>query len=259
MGLFDRLFGRKSEPKADANGSAQSRQRAAPSNPREALEPTLALLGASSVRTEPDDPDECEVRGSISGRPARVKLDERPWLSLEFRAEIGLRIIVLTHNPSKIPKQSDADDPWDDDEVRTFVAKGVYAEGSADNVNKYISHFAALSDTARTQLVEAISTHFAAEIPTIFVAAGDSVSLAGHLDLAEVEAVAAAVLPTLATIVDEIEQLPDPMAAMTQTAAVASGKAASQPAATQRKCAYCRSRYVATWDLNCPNCGAPPR
>ena len=271
MGFFDWLFGRRTQGGAGVEGDtsdasarpARPARPASPSSPRatdpeSALQPLTALLGASRVLSNPDDPTECEVRGAKDGRPARVKLDDRPFLECELKANVGARVIVLCRDPNKVPKRGDAEDPWDDGDVRTFVAKGIYAEGDREQVEGFLRTLDGLSPSARGALLGAMEGCFAGSPIALFVAAGDEVGISGMVSYEGAARDAELCLSALVPIAAEIESLPDPVQAMIDGAGAGSPPGIPSNLAVA-SCAYCGSRFVTAWGFNCPNCGAPHR
>lgn len=269
MGFFDWLFGRRTQDGAagaegdTSESSARPARPATPASPRatdpeSALQPLTAILGASRVLPNPDDPSECEVRGAKDGRPARVKLDDRPFLECEVKANVGARVIVLCRDPTKVPKRGDAEDPWDDGDVRTFVAKGIYAEGDREQVEGFLRTLDGLSSSARGGLLGAMEGCFPGSPIALFVAAGDEVGLSGMVSYVGAAQDAELCLSALVPLAAEIEALPDPIQAMID--GVGAGSPAGAPSnLAVASCEYCGSRFVTAWGFNCPNCGAPHR
>ncbi len=267
MGFLDWLFGRRGEDVevgggAEARGESQAStgERGQPRlDPRSALEPLMTVLGASGVLQNPDDDSEFEVRGRVGTRPARVKLDDRPYLECELKGELGARVLVICRDPTKVPKEGDAADPWDDGDVRTFVGKGIYVEGDREQVDGFLRLLHGLSEGARGGLMSAMETCFPASPLAIFVAAGDEIGLSGVVTYEDAARDAEVGLNALASIVDELERLPDPVEAMMAAAMGGGAHATSSPNPAVVDCAYCGSRFVTSWGFSCPNCGAPHR
>ncbi|MEZ4385407.1 MAG: hypothetical protein R3A79_29030 [Nannocystaceae bacterium] len=275
MGLFRWIFGRKGAGQGEGAGAGAGAgagedaglgSGAAPRvptlppgsvvvGPRSALLPLVPLLGAREVRRNPDDDGEFEVRGAVAGRPARVVLDDRPWMSIELKGSFGARMLVLCRDPSKVPKHGEADDPWDDGEVRAFVARGIYVEGAREHVDSSLRILAALAEETRVGLLRALGRLFRDAPVALFCAAGEQLSLAGGAVYVDAAAEAEEALAVLVEVAAQIEATPDPVQAIIAAAQAGIATAAPQVAS----CDYCGSRYAVAWEYACPNCGAPYR
>ena len=73
-------------------------------------------------------------------------------------AKSMLSKINLEWDPEQIPKKKDTDEDWGDEDqkIRVFVAKGIFAEGDEYDVNETLSSFSALSDEVEEKLLDII-------------------------------------------------------------------------------------------------------
>ena len=163
MVLFDKLFGAKKDPvPADSTGV----EAAAPQPPDwarrlkgywdmedeerwplcEALLNDIAPhLENGKIKKLPDD-DEIELRARIGGTPVRINFEvDMGWVRPEMKVTNRIGEIELERDHEKIPQERGADDDWaDDDELRVFVAKGIFVEGDESEVDSTLGSLAAL-------------------------------------------------------------------------------------------------------------------
>ena len=211
-------------------------------------------LDSGKIKKFPDD-DRMELRGRIDNLPLRIEIlvfVGMGSIELEMKVENRLGQMFLVRDHDKIPMPRDEADDWaEEDDLRVFVAKGIYVEGMDDEVSEWTSNLQALpmdiSKALLTGMEQVRVKNFIVDRPSI------SVSLqAGNNDLEDpVSSVIAGaelirmLAPSLLT--DDPNLDSDDEGGDEQT---------TEPI-VRAKCPYCTTLFVLGRRHDCPNCGAP--
>ncbi len=196
------------------------------------------------------DDDEVELRARLEGVPMRVNLEyDMGWIRPEFKIENHLGTLRLERDHSKIAKTKDNDDDWaDDDQLRVFVAKGIYVEGYENYVEESLATVKSLPPELLGDLLENIETYRLRG----FTMGPDSLeasSVPGFDELEDPVVHIAGLLRFMHRIaVGVAASGGDP--AGDREAVVTTG------AGGRLLCAYCSTRFLPLATTSCPNCGA---
>jgi hypothetical protein len=277
VGLFDIFKSKKKEESAPQPGAAASPWRSRLANYgdlSDAKQWALCeqLLGDIApafdnpkIKKLPDD-DEIELRARLGDLPVRINFEvDMGWVRPEMKISNRTGELQLERDHENTPMEKDADDDWaDEDELRVFVAKGIFAEGGEEEINQTLSTLGALPEAMRTELltemerlrlsrmyafVDSMSAgfdpnHYEMNDPVrdVIAAAQLMQKLAGTLSQGSAGAGAAAP--------GEFQDVEDGELDMR-------GGGFAPAAAVQRvKCKYCSTLFVLGTTSNCPNCGA---
>ena len=277
MGLFD-IFKSKKKSETTADAPAPAKPAASSWKSRLANYGDLserkqwalceALLGDvapgmdnAKIKKLPDD-DEIELRGRVGNLPVRINLEvDMGWVRPEMKIANRTGELQLERDHEKIPMEKDADDDWaDEDDLRVFVAKGIFTEGGEEEVNQTLSTLGKLPEPLAQELLGEIER---LRMTTVYAFA-DSMSVGfdpNHYDMD-----------------DPVRHITDGVAMMQKLAGALSEGAAAAPgdfqdvedgeldmrgggfapaaAVARVKCKYCSTLFVMGATSNCPNCGA---
>ena len=288
MGFFDRLLGKKTEDTGDDTQPAEP----PPSSPSSAnwarrlkgywemddedrwplceglLSDIAPHLDGAKLKKLPDD-DEIELRARIGGTPVRINFEvDMGWVRPEMKITNRVGTVELERDHEKIPQGRDPDDDWaDEDELRVFVARGIYVEGDESDVDETLGSLGALPPALGQRLLgemerlemsrfHAFSDHMSVGFKPNNYEMADPVQhiLDGVRLMKEMADALATGERDMASepkviirgnvVIDGVQVQP------TQSAHVA-------PAVSRVKCGYCSTLFVLGTASNCPNCGAP--
>ncbi len=283
MGIFDSLFGKKKDgvtegeapPKPAKSGWARRLKGYWDmADPRkwplceELLGDIAPHLDGAKIKKIPDD-DEIELRARIDGTPVRVNMEvDMGWVRPEMKITNRIGEISLERDHEKIPQERDEDDDWaSDDELRVFLAKGIFVEGDDEEVDETLDTLSQLPPELKTKLL--------AEMERLQFM---------HL-YAFSESMNVGLKPNNYEMADPVQHILDVVRLMKELAdALATGERdmASEPRVIIRgnvvidgqqmaptegthtprpservTCGYCSTLFVPAAELRCPNCGAP--
>jgi hypothetical protein len=255
MGFFDFL---RSKREADSEGGwtrklAKYRDLEEDAEKLRLSSALLAEIGPAfdnpKIKPLPDD-DEVELRARVQGMPFRVNIEyDVAWVRPEFKIENRAGNLTLTRDHEKIARSKEQNDDWaDEDELRVFVAKGIFMEGDEDDIDTASATLQVLPATATEALLAGME---ALRISQVCVY-GQTLK---------------ATLPDLPDLDDPIRDISDAVrllhgfgVALGAARAHAGEPAASSPsligASARLLCAYCTTRFLPGITTNCPNCGA---
>ena len=278
MGIFDRLFGRKQAAETSVAEAAASpavpaswKQRFAAAasvdnfdwswgNARahavvhEFLGEARPSFGTpdrpAKIKERPDD-EHIDLRGNYDGAPIRFAV----WMSfgsfwtIEMKVPMSFHALDLERDLEKMPKVGDEEDPFDEDEERrVFVGKGVFFEGSDEDVARKLSVWQALAETDRDAIIEGMGRVDARAL----YYAGESIILNQTPALWELEepiAYMRACGDLMIRLRDAYAEAELPSADLVEPATLATARIS---------CRYCSSLYfLSPGHPRCPNCGAP--
>ncbi len=285
MGLFD-LF-KKKEPAADEAAPAAADRPAASSwaqrlarfgdlEDEDKLALCQQLLGEIAPRFDnakikplPDD-DEIELRGRVDDIPFRVNIEyDMGWVRPEMKITNRTGEIELERDHDKIPKERDDDDDWaDEDELRVFVARGIFVEGDDDEVNETLSTLQQMPpddvEYVLAQIEQRKVTRLYAHVDALHVTLDPNVQ-----DMADPVAEIVANVEWMKFLAQTLAAGQRDMSAEPrvvirgnveidgQPVAPTAGAPAAAAAVHRVKCGYCSTLFVHGANPNCPNCGAP--
>lgn len=209
-------------------------------------------IDKGSIKVNPDDESEVEVRGRINDRPLRIKWsssDEEPDdPEIEAQCSGAVPTIDLERDYDQIPKTKDTDEDWgeEDQEIRVFVAKGIFAEGDEEEVSETLNNFKALPQELADRILETMET-----CPLRFFRAGYN-RLEATYDINFPQ-----MLDPVADVI-QVAELLDEVARLYDSGEVKAATPGAQSVDYKRvTCGYCTTQFVLGTDSNCPNCGAP--
>ena len=260
MGFFDFFRSTKSDDARDASpgksGWAKklANYRGHGLDDEEKLRLCSALLedvgqGFESAKVKPlPDDDEVELRARIDGMAMRVNLEyDVAWVRPELKIENRTGNLTLIRDHEQIAKAKDEGDDWSDgDELRVFVAKGIFVEGDERDINETSATLQALPAAARLALLEGMET---LRVDRVYL----------------YDETLKATLPNLPDLEDPVRNITDSVkflhAFAVALAAGTAGDSASEGApsagpAVRLRCTYCSTRFLPGITTNCPNCGA---
>ena len=284
MGIFDSLFGKKKDEGADQ--AAQPAQPAETNWARrlkgywdmddpakwplceELLGDIAPHLDSGKIKKIPDD-DEIELRGRIGGTPVKINFEvDMGWVRPEMKITNRIGEIQLERDHEKIPQERDEDDDWaSDDELRVFVAKGIFVEGDDEEVDETLDTLSQLPEALRGKLLAEIER---LQFNHLYVYRdGMNVGLKpNNYEMADP-------VQHILDVVSIMKQLADTVAAgdrdmaseprviirgnvMIDGQPVAPTEGVHTPRSFGRAtCKYCSTLFVPGVGSRCPNCGAP--
>ncbi len=295
MGMFDSIFGKKTrgdepadpEPAVTAPTTWRERREQATrhedfewdwGNERahalvhEILQEAAPHFGDAKIKAVPDD-ENIDLRGTFDGAPIRFAV----WMSfgsfwtIQMRCPNRVGELYVERDREKIPKQQDADDPWDEDEERRiFLAKGIFVEGSDGDVADKLDTWSKLPESLRTRILadmERLDVR-------MLVSYTDDITLNQRPGLGELDDPISYMedcARLLAEIKNELakgDRDPSTVPSVQIRGAVEINGVRIEPnvvtgnleAHARLTCQFCSSMYLLTpANNNCPNCGAPPR
>lgn len=209
------------------------------------------LLQNAQVVPKPND-DEIQLRGIYSGYPMRVVCDAFFDLAFDVKAEGGPRNgLCFRFDPDSAPSPGDVD-PWDeDDEVRVFLARCIFVEDSAGDIDATLRRIGALPVEFLAHLYQLM--HHNDLTVVNLTSQGPGASFRHHIGtMWDPMTQLQQVLWLLAYGANVYRALPVEQAYTPQA------YAAPQAAAPFRaQCRYCSTIYLLDATSQCPNCGAP--
>ncbi len=207
-------------------------------------------LDSGRIKENPDNED-IEIRGRINNRPVRIVWsysDLHPDdPSVELQCSETIPVIDLERDYDQIPKEKDVDEDWgdEDQELRIFVAKGIFVEGDEDAVNETLGNFKALPQEMADKMLQKMEA-----APLTYLRTGyETVESVYDIDVVKMQDPVNEIY-SMAELLDEIATLYDKGEA----------KARNQNQTLDYKrvsCKYCSTMFILDKKSNCPNCGAP--
>ena len=184
------------------------------------------------------DLDEGELRGWVGPLPVRLMVDYEGHFEVEARID-NMHWAAFEYDPELTPIVGDPDDPFgDSQDIRVFVAKGVYIQADPEAVDRAMQFVAGFEPAVIARISAAL-----VELPVYKVQYGvEELFLYGA----------------------SVHTHPDPVAALeaclTLVAELATALGGNPDRVlSQTRCEFCRSRYFFGVQRGaCPNCGAPP-
>ncbi|MCP4680569.1 MAG: hypothetical protein GY854_34815, partial [Deltaproteobacteria bacterium] len=204
------------------------------------------------------DFDDIYLRGRYQEVPVMVELDGTAgWVSIDTKCNVPFEDMSLDWDLEKIPVEADDDDDDDDwgdeEEIRVFLAKGVFAEGGKSEVYQVMDAFASLPKDLGDEILTTMQTRRL----TRFGIYGDGVHLGFDEDFYEMSDPIAEIKEVLVftTKIAKILGAAKPVEG-SPTKFVIAGAA---PAAALQlvTCSYCHTKFNMGANSRCPNCGAP--
>lgn len=200
---------------------------------------------------ENEDDDEVEIRGRINNRPIRIMWGHSDLHpddpTVEVQCSELIPIIDLERDYDKIPKEKDMDEDWADEsaEIRIFVAKGIFVEGSEEEVNETLGNLKALPQEMVDKMIQRME-----EAPLTYLRTGyERVESIYDTDVVKMQDPVNEIY-SMAELLDEIATLYDKGGAKAGTI--------NQTMDYKRvSCKYCSTMFILDKKSNCPNCGAP--
>lgn len=194
--------------------------------------------------------DRIDLRGRHLGVPIRVT----------FEVYRGLIQVVAKHNntnsgrisfawdPRKKPIQSSNDD-WEDEEIRLFVAKGVFVEGFKETVRKKLNAFTALPADFGADILANIRRYKFSE----FDISSDEISVECTDNVRDMYDP----LSSVWEVVDWVAKSSLLFSAETPSSPQSEMEAPSVAQLQLVRCSYCSATFNIANNSHCPNCGAP--
>jgi hypothetical protein len=238
----------------------------------EVLADAAPRFGGAKIKELPDN-ENIDLRGTFDGAAIRFAV----WMSfgtfwtMEMRCPNRLGRIDIERDHEKIPKHRDDDDPWEENEERrVFLAKGIFFEGSDDDVSKKLETWSKLPETLQARIL--------ADMERLDIRAIRSFSEDVSLNQRPA-------LPELEDPIGYMEDCAGLMAAIKSAIAEGDRDPAAEPRVRFRgpveingvridpgavpgsagaherfTCKFCSSVFLlAAASHKCPNCGAPSR
>ena len=220
------------------------------------MQAAAPLMQDGKVVPKPND-DEIHLRGAYGGYPMRVRLDAFYDLEFEVKAPNGQhQHLTFMFDPDSAPTPGDVD-PWDDDdEVRVFLAKCVYVEDSASEIDAVLRQVQRLPQDFKGYLFPMMQQHrlsafnMGSDGPTTGFRDNIGEMWDPILQLQQV-------LWLLGYAANVYTQLPaeQPPWAMQGQPGMAQPQALAPVHRVQ--CRYCSTVFMLDQGSMCPNCGAP--
>ena len=169
--------------------------------------------------------------------------------SIEMRVGAWTHMFSLERDHEKIPNHRDADDPWSDEEDRrVFVGKGIFFEGSDEDVAAKLDLWRQFPEDDREHIMQQMEALHVRSLSYIH----------NRIGINETRS---------------LDELPDPRAFLRDCACLmtdlhklaGAGSFERSPSAAPEPvlritCGYCSTMWMSSpRHINCPNCGAPPR
>jgi hypothetical protein len=214
------------------------------------------LLQDAKVVPKPND-DETELRGIYAGYPMRVTLDAFYDLAFDVKAQSAQHdSLCFRWAPDSAPTPGDVD-PWDDDdEVRVFLAKCVYVEDSADEMDALLRRVQLLPAEFKANLFPMMQRHRLSAFNLTPTGPGTSYreNVGAMWDpMVQVHQI----LWLLGYAANVYMALPPPGAQSSGAHSGAPPEMSPPMAAAHRvQCRYCSTIFLLGHDSQCPNCGA---
>jgi len=208
----------------------------------------------AKVKIDHED-ESVQVRGRVGEVPVRIRFNvDMGWVRPELKIANQLGPLDLERDHEQIPNEDDSDDDWDDDELRVFVAKGIFIEGDDEEIDQTLATLGLLPDPLRTDLLPEMERLRLSQLYTI----SDRllrVSFERELyEMADPVAEIDAGVQLAARVATALNQGPGSGGGrVVDPASAGSGRAASFG---RVECAYCSTLFVLGATSNCPNCGA---
>lgn len=199
------------------------------------------------------DDDEIELRARVDGVPVRVNLTDMGWVTIEMKIDNRAGQLMLERDHDKIPKHKQADDDWaDDDELRVFIARGIFVEGYENDINQAFATLGALPNG----FVPWLCGQLERLVLSRLFATHDTMSVGFEPDVDQMR-------DPVQHIMDAVHTLKQAATGLAQGTAgpMAVQQGYVQQAAPMHRvgCDYCGTLYVLGTSSHCPNCGAPYR
>ncbi len=207
----------------------------------------LPLFERGRVKLVADE-DAVQLRARLEGRPFRVSIDHiMGWVRLEMKVENRVGHISLEWDRDKRPQQRDPDDDWaDQDDLRVFLAAGVFVQGDEYDVERTLASVRALRQAERHALLSGMERLEVGEL----TAWDDSLVLSSKHDLD-------GILGPRQRMVDAVAWMGAAAAALEAGEGVGSEDPFGDEPPRRVPCPYCSTLYVLGLRDGCPNCGAP--
>lgn len=198
--------------------------------------------------------DQVEIRGRISNHPIRLNWEvDTSIVEYELKCNINIKDHVFLHwdLDAKPVAESDDDDWGDNDEMRVFIGKGLYIEGSPKVVNSGCNTFYSLPLELRKKIIETSNN---LELVGYSIGSQDiGVSFYTQVhDMRDPELSFSHTAQVMAQIADALKCEPS------ETTDSATPNPDTQLASTPLKlanCSYCAAKFNIAGTPNCPNCG----
>lgn len=219
-------------------------------NAASGLMPPAKVVGRQSE-------DQIELRGTYANYPTRVMVDTFFDLSVEMKAPNPLSEgIHVTFDPQSAPSPGDVD-PWDEGEsVRVFLAKCVYVEASANEMEPLLRRLQALPAEFRQYLFSLMQGN-ALSYVTLTAEGPRSEFRANFGEMWDPMTQLTQVLWLLAYGANVCAALPPQAVAASSHAVAVPATGSAAPPVARAKCRYCTTVYLWGPHSACPNCGAP--
>lgn len=287
MGLFDKMFGKKS---ADPAQPAPQQQSASPAqapapqgNPygfasvsedtwddwetpqrlefcKTQLEALKQAYGGEGKLKKRTSDDEVELQTTFEGRPVRFTIDfDTGWVTLSMKLVNRRGWLMLSYDSDKQPSMMHSDGEWEEDEdegqtVHIF-APGVYLEEYPYEAKPMIEVWGTLPPDLQQQVVGALQnqtlTSLNIDAYVIYSSTNEDI-----YEIRDPKAFADQRFSLFKRIADVFAQ-GDADLSPKPRVYIGGLPAQGQAVAAKTSCTYCNTNYVADDDPRCPNCGAP--
>lgn len=191
-----------------------------------------------------------ELRARVEGVPMRVNVEyDMGWIRPELKISNPVGMLVLMRDHSKIAKKRDAGDDWaDGDELRIFVAKGIFVEGEDEMIDMSFAMLKGMPSKLVAEIFEGMESF---RLSAFMIA------------MTELSAVTDPTLNDLdqpVAYIDGLVRLMHKVVVALGSGGQASGVVptfTAEPQSGERLlCAYCSTRFLPLGTAACPNCGA---
>ncbi len=203
------------------------------------------------------DFDDIDIRGRLAGVPVKVETDATAgWVSIDTQCHVPFEDLSLSWDLDEIPVEAsqgeDVDDWGDEDQIRVFVAKGVYAEGGRSEVEQVMSALGALPDGLGPQLLSTMQDHKLSR----FGIYSDGIHVGFDDNLYEMADPKAEVMDVVGFTAEVARALgPRRPEGEADAESILEGMTIAAPLQLSQ-CSYCSTRFNLATSDRCPNCGA---
>ncbi len=266
MGLFDIFIksSKDSAPKKSssmADDAAAKRALAKPTGSKwDLAQQILTTLGENfeNPRIKPNqEDDEMELRARIGGMPIRVQLEtDMGWVFVEMKIKNRVGLFELQWDTDMGPIDVDDDDDWGDEDgdVRVFVHKNVFLEGSWSEVEESIGTLKSIPNGFANSLYESMSRLEASR----FLAEPSLIKLNKIIPaFYEMSDPIKEITALVQVVQDSAKVLEAGSRDLTAQPSVFADGLAGLSRPKRVTCAYCHCQFPLGDSARCENCGAP--
>lgn len=199
------------------------------------------------------------LKGKLNTVPIKVEVDtDIACVHVDTKCHVPFEEISLEWNLEKIPVSSDDDfdnDDWDEeDEVRIFLAKGVYCERPKSQAENIITEFSKLDQIIRDDILDTLPNYKLSN----FRIKDNLVHVFFSENLYEMSSPIESVKDVVSftsRIANALESMPIGNASSAKQ--TSDGSSVAVVPLQFVRCNYCSSQFNLGFHSRCPNCGAP--